>query len=109
MGGSWRTSAAGPGSARLTYLNWKSNMRGMAPPAMPRLKQLEDENAKPRKLLADLSREREMPAGRHPQKNVRLDRKRELVDVVRSEWQMSIGRACAVIEMDTWTYHYKPH
>lgn len=28
---------------------------------------------------------------------------------MRSEWQVSIRRACAVLEVDTSTYHYKPH
>ena len=34
-------------------------------------------------------------------------RKRKLVDVVSGEWAVSIRRACAVLECDTSTYHYK--
>lgn len=34
-------------------------------------------------------------------------RKRKLVDVVRSEWGVSIRRACQVFLIDTSTYHYK--
>lgn len=34
-------------------------------------------------------------------------RKRNLVDVVRSEWGVSIRRACRVFLIDTSTYHYK--
>ena len=60
MGCRWRISAAGPASARLTYFNWKKKYEGMAPLEMRRLKQLEDENAKLRKLVADLSLDREM-------------------------------------------------
>jgi putative transposase len=34
-------------------------------------------------------------------------RKRELVDAVCGEWDVSIRRACRVFEVDTSTYHYK--
>ena len=39
---------------------WKKKYDGMTPPEMRRLKQLEDENGKLRKLVADLSLDREM-------------------------------------------------
>jgi putative transposase len=34
-------------------------------------------------------------------------RKRKLVDEMRTEWGVSIRRACRVTELDTSTYHYK--
>ena len=34
-------------------------------------------------------------------------RKRQLVDKVCSEWDVSIRRACRVLAVDTSTYHYK--
>lgn len=34
-------------------------------------------------------------------------RKRKLVDEVRGEWQVSIRKACAALEFDRSTYHYK--
>ena len=34
-------------------------------------------------------------------------RKRKLVDAVCSEWDVSIRRACRILEVDTSTYHYK--
>jgi putative transposase len=49
------------GISQATYFNWKKKFDGMTPPEMRRLKQLEDENAKLRKLVADLSLDREMP------------------------------------------------
>ena len=48
------------GISQATYFNWKKNYDGMLPPDMRRLKQLEDENAKLRKLVADLSLDKEM-------------------------------------------------
>ena len=55
-----RTSAGRQESARLTYFNWKKKYDGMQPPEMRRLMQLEDENAKLKKIVADLSLDREM-------------------------------------------------
>jgi putative transposase len=34
-------------------------------------------------------------------------RKRKLVDEMRTEWDVSIRRACRVVELDKSTYHYK--
>jgi len=48
------------GISQATYFNWKKKYEGLTPPEMQRLKQLEDENTKLRKLVADLSLDREM-------------------------------------------------
>ena len=48
------------GISQATYFKWKKKFEGLTPPEMRRLKQLEDENAKLRKLVADLSLDREM-------------------------------------------------
>ena len=34
-------------------------------------------------------------------------RKRKLVDEARSEWQVSIRKACEALEVDRSTYRYK--
>ncbi len=43
-----------------TYFNWKKKYDGLLPTEMRRLKQLEDENGKLKKLVADLSLDKEM-------------------------------------------------
>jgi putative transposase len=43
-----------------TYFNWKKKYDGLLPTEVRRLKQLEDENAKLRKVVADLSLDKEM-------------------------------------------------
>ena len=48
------------GISQATYFNWKKNYDGLLPTEMKRLKQLEDENGKLRKLVADLSLDKEM-------------------------------------------------
>ena len=46
--------------SQATYFNWKRKYDGLLPTEMRRLKQLEDENAKLRKVVADLSLDKEM-------------------------------------------------
>ena len=46
--------------SQATYFNWKKKYDGLLPSEMRRLKQLEDENGKLRKVVADLSLDKEM-------------------------------------------------
>ncbi len=48
------------GISQATYFNWKKKYDGLLPTEMKRLKQLEDENGRLRKLVADLSLDREI-------------------------------------------------
>ena len=51
------------GISQATYFNWKRKYDGLLPTEMRRLKQLEDENSKLRKVVADLSLDKEMLQG----------------------------------------------
>jgi putative transposase len=48
------------GISQATYFSWKKKYDGLLPSEIRRLKLLEDENAKLRKLVADLSLDKEM-------------------------------------------------
>ena len=48
------------GISQATYFNWKKKYDGLLPSEMKRLKQLEDENTRLRKIVADLTLDREM-------------------------------------------------
>ena len=48
------------GISQATHFNRKKKYEGLSPPEMRHLKRLEEENAKLRKLVADLSLDREM-------------------------------------------------
>ena len=48
------------GISQATYFNWKKRYDGLLPTEMRRLKQLEDENGKLKKIVADLTLDREM-------------------------------------------------
>jgi putative transposase len=48
------------GISEATYYVWRKKFGGLMPSEMKRLKQLEDESAKLKKIVADLSLDREM-------------------------------------------------
>lgn len=48
------------GISQATYFAWRKKFAGLLPTGMKRLKQLEDENGRLRKLVADLSLDKEM-------------------------------------------------
>jgi putative transposase len=48
------------GISQATYFNWKKKCDGLLPPEMRRLKQLEEEIAKLKRIVADLTLDREM-------------------------------------------------
>lgn len=48
------------GISQATYFNWKKRYGGLLPDEMRRLKALEDENARLKKIVADLTLDREM-------------------------------------------------
>jgi putative transposase len=48
------------GIAEATYYNWKKKYSGMLPSEMKRLRELEDENNRLKKIVADLTLDREM-------------------------------------------------
>jgi len=48
------------GISQATYFNWKKKYAGLLPDEIRRLKALEDENARPKKIVADLTLDREM-------------------------------------------------
>ena len=48
------------GISQATYFNWRKKYAGLLPDEMRRLRALEDENARLKKIVADLTLDREM-------------------------------------------------
>ena len=48
------------GISQATYFNWKKKYAGLMPSEMKRLRELEQENARLKKIVADLTLDREM-------------------------------------------------
>ena len=49
------------GISHATYFNWKKKYAGLMPSGMRRLRELEEENNRLKKIVADLTLDREMP------------------------------------------------
>ncbi|MBG6147023.1 putative transposase [Labrenzia sp. EL_142] len=48
------------GISQATYFNWRKKYAGLLPSEMKRLRELEQENARLKKIVADLSLDKEM-------------------------------------------------
>ena len=48
------------GISQATYFNWKKKYAGMMPSEMKRLRELEEENGRLKRIVADLSLDKEM-------------------------------------------------
>jgi putative transposase len=48
------------GISQATYFNWKKKYAGLLPSEMRRLRELEDENSRLKRIVADLTLDREM-------------------------------------------------
>ena len=48
------------GISQATYFNWRKKYAGLLPDEMRRLRHLEDENARPKRIVADLTLDRQM-------------------------------------------------
>ncbi|RTL87328.1 IS3 family transposase [Ancylobacter aquaticus] len=95
------------GISDATFYNWRKKYAGLMPSEMKRLRQLEEENAKLKRIVADLSLDKAMLQDVLFKKALRPARKRELVDKVRSDWKVSARRACAALRIDRALYVYK--
>ncbi|MGQ4810801.1 IS3 family transposase [Agrobacterium vitis] len=95
------------GISDVTFYNWRKRYAGMMPSEMKRLRQLEEENAKLKRIVADLSLDKAMLQDVLFKKALRPDGKRNLVDRIKTDWKVSIRRACAVLKIDRSLYVYK--
>lgn len=87
------------GSERGTYSTGTKRVTA-ADDRMRRLKKLEHENAKLKKLAADLSLDKEMLQDGDAPKVMKAGLKRKPVDEVCGEWEVSIRMACEALEFD---------
>ncbi|MDZ5454722.1 IS3 family transposase [Labrys sp. ZIDIC5] len=95
------------GISEATFYNWRKRYGGLMPSEMKRLRQLEEENAKLKRIVADLSLDKAMLQDVLPKKALRPARRRQLVDQVREAWKVSVRKACEALRIDRSLYTYK--
>ena len=73
-----------------------------------RLRQLEDENSELKKLVADLSLDKDMLQEAIRKKDLRPAQVRLFVHFMVSEYRVSVRRACRVVALARSTFRYQP-
>lgn len=76
------------------------------PSEVKRLRKLEEENAKLKRIVADLSLDKAMLQDVLSKKALRPERRRRLVDEVQAAWKVSVHKACAVLRVGRSLYNY---
>ena len=89
-----------------TFYNWRSKYGGMDASLIARLKELEVENARLKKMYADECQIRHTP-GCHDKKVVAPQRRRQLVCHYIEERSISIRRACRIFNISVTCYYHK--
>ena len=72
-----------------TYYRWRKKFGGLMPSEMKHLKQLEEENQRRKRLVADLGPDKEMQ-GSSAKRTLGPARRRKLVDETTQLWQAII-------------------
>ncbi|WP_242120327.1 IS3 family transposase [Sphingomonas lacusdianchii] len=90
-----------------TYYRWRSKYGGLMPSEMKRLKVLEEENVRLKRLVANLSLDKEMLQDVIRRKNVGPGRAREIVGYLQANYQVSERRACGAFPINRSTQRYQ--
>ncbi|WP_457184411.1 IS3 family transposase [Pantoea agglomerans] len=89
-----------------TFYTWRKKYGGMEVPEVKRLKSLEEENARLRKLLAEAMLDKEALQVAPGRKLLTTDQKREVVVLMCDATGLSQRRACRLtgLSLSTWRY-----
>lgn len=88
---------------RRRVIRWRKKYGGVRPSELKRLKQLEEENSKLKRLVADLSLDKAMLQDVLSRKL----RKPELVSDLMKRFGASLRQACAVVKLSKSVYLYR--
>ncbi len=96
------------GISKATFFKWRSNYGGAWVSDVKRLRELETENAKLKRMYADLALENIRHQGCAEPKAVRPSAKREIAALLVREHQLPVQRACRVVRLSRTAYHQPP-
>jgi putative transposase len=83
------------GISDATFYNWKKKYGGLGVSELRKMRQLEEENHQLKKLVADLSLNKQMLQD-VLKKTLRRDQLRQLVQCLLSDYRVSERRACRI-------------
>ncbi|WP_155402205.1 IS3 family transposase [Ralstonia solanacearum] len=96
------------GISEATYYNWKAKFGGMTVSEAQRLKGLEQENNKLKRLLAESMLDNAALKDLLSRKLASPQAKREAVQILMTEHAMGVTRACGLVGISRSLFHYEP-
>ena len=96
------------GISEATFYNWKKKYGGLGVSELRRLRQLEEENAKLKQIVADLSLDKQMLQD-ILKKALRLAQRKQLAQSMIDDYMISVRRACLVVMIHRSLWYYKPY
>nr|WP_255779373.1 IS3 family transposase [Mycetohabitans sp. B5] len=95
------------GISDATFYNWRQKYGGLGPSELRRLKQLEEENTKLKRLVAELSLDKCMLQDVLFKKALKPSRLRELTTDLMQRFGVSQRQACRVLKLSRSVYSYQ--
>lgn len=95
------------GISEATFYIWKKKYANLGATELKELRQLREENAKLKSLVADLTLDQHILGEIIRKKNLKPVRRRELVDWVRSAYGTSLGPACRLLQISRSLFNYR--
>nr|WP_143744123.1 IS3 family transposase [Maribacter ulvicola] len=95
------------GVSEATFYNWKKKYGGLGVSELRRLKNLEEENSQLKKLVADLSLDKQILQDVLKKKFLRPSRKRGMVCNIRMKYNISVQRCCKLVLLHKSVFYYK--
>ncbi|WP_430735388.1 IS3 family transposase [Halodesulfovibrio aestuarii] len=96
------------GISEATFYNWKKKYGGLRVIELRRLKQLEEENRQLKKLVADLSLDKQMLQDVLNKKALKPAQLMKFAEHLDQAYQVSVRRRCSVLCMSRSSSYYKP-
>ena len=94
------------GISEATFYRWKQIYGGMGPSELRKMRQLEEENQKLKRLVANLSLDKAM-LQEVLAKSLAPDRRREIVRWLQDQIRVNECRCCQTMRFHRRTHHYK--
>jgi putative transposase len=97
------------GVSEQTFYRWKKQYVGLEADQVRQLKQLQEENTRLKRVVADLTLDKANVAGCTRKKILKPSRRRQVVEYLHDRYRVSERRACRVARMHRATFRYRSH
>ncbi|MCG8607499.1 IS3 family transposase, partial [bacterium] len=97
------------GITEQTFYRWKKQYKGLESEQVRELKQLQEENTRLKRVVADLTLDKVMLQDGARKKVLRPSRKRPMVTYLRQRYGVSERRSCRTLQLNRATQRYRGH